>query len=138
MMKNGILLVQFDCEQGKIDALQGGIYHFDNKPFIVKAWSPEIEFSKEELMTVPIWIKLPGLDFTYWSEKGLSKIRSLVGKPLLVDKHTEKKLGLSFARLLIEVKVGNKLPEEVMFRNEKGIVLTQKVSYDWKPLLCKH
>uniref|UniRef100_M1APX6 Uncharacterized protein n=1 Tax=Solanum tuberosum TaxID=4113 RepID=M1APX6_SOLTU len=110
-MKNGILLVQFDYEQGKIDALQGEIYHFDNKTYIVKAWSPEIEFSKEELMTIPIWIKLHGLDFTYWSEKGLSKIRSLVGKPLLVDKHTEKKLGLSFARLLIEAKVGNKLPE---------------------------
>ncbi|WMV46880.1 hypothetical protein MTR67_040265 [Solanum verrucosum] len=85
-----------------------------------------MEFSKEELMTVPIWIKLPRLDFNYWSAKGLSKTGSLVGKPLMVDKHTEKKLGLSFARLLVEVKVGNELSEEVMFRNEKGVVLTQK------------
>lgn len=56
----------------------------------------------------------------------------------MVDKHTEKKLGLSFARLLVEVKVGNELSEEVMFRNEKGVVLTQKVSYDWKPSLYEH
>lgn len=97
-----------------------------------------MEFSKEELMTVPIWIKLPGLDFNYWSAKGLSKTGSLVGKPLMVDKHTEKKLGLSFARLLVEVKVGNELPEEVMFQNEKEVVLTQKVSYDWKPSFCEH
>lgn len=31
MMKNGILVMRFDCGQGKIDEFQGGIYHFDNK-----------------------------------------------------------------------------------------------------------
>ncbi|KAM3337573.1 hypothetical protein P3S68_031898 [Capsicum galapagoense] len=74
-----------------------------------------MEFSKEELSTVPIWVKLPGLEFKYWSKKGLSKIGSLIGKPLMVDTQTEKKLGLSFARLLTEVKVGAKLPEKVFF-----------------------
>lgn len=137
-MRNGIVMVRFDNEEGKQEVLEGGIYHFDNKPVIVKAWAPEMEFSKEELLTVPIWIRLPGLDFKYWSAKGLSKIGSLVGKPLMVDKQTEKKLGLSYARMLVEVNVGQKLPEEVLFRNEKGIIISQSVTYDWKPSLCDH
>lgn len=33
----------------------------------------------------------------------------------MVDKHTKKRLGLCFVRLLVEVKVGNELSEEVMF-----------------------
>lgn len=70
--------------------LSKGIYHFDNKPFIVKAWSPEMEFTREELHTVSIWIKFLGLDFKYWSPKGLSKIDRLVGKPLMVNQHTKK------------------------------------------------
>lgn len=37
MLKNGIVLVRFDTELGKNDVVQGSIYHFDNKPFIVKA-----------------------------------------------------------------------------------------------------
>ncbi|KAJ8536725.1 hypothetical protein K7X08_035126 [Anisodus acutangulus] len=97
-----------------------------------------MEFSKEELQSVLIWIKLPGLDFKYWSQRGLSVIGSLVGKPLMVDKHTAMKLGLNFATLLVEVKVGEELPDEVLFRNEKGNVITQKVTYDWRPSICEH
>ncbi|PHU06452.1 hypothetical protein BC332_22941 [Capsicum chinense] len=54
MLKNGIIIIRFDTEAGKQKVLQGGIYHFDNKPFIVKAWSPEMEFTRDELHTVPI------------------------------------------------------------------------------------
>lgn len=78
MLKNGIMLVRFDTKIGKNEVIQGGIYHFDNKPFIVKAWTPDMEFTREELLTVPIWVKLPVLDFKYSSPKGLSKIGNLV------------------------------------------------------------
>lgn len=65
MIKNGVIVVRFDTEAGKQEVLQGGIYHFANKSFIVKEWTPELEFTKEELHTIPIWMKLPGLDFKY-------------------------------------------------------------------------
>ncbi|WMV58886.1 hypothetical protein MTR67_052271 [Solanum verrucosum] len=94
-------------------------------------------FTREELRTVPIWIKLPGLDFKYWSPKGLSKIGSLVGKPIMVDHNTERKVGLNFARLLLEVEMDTTLPEVILFRSEKGNLIEQKVLYDWKPTLCK-
>ncbi|XP_060182631.1 uncharacterized protein LOC132612418 [Lycium barbarum] len=138
MMKNGIMLVRFDSEEGKNKVVQAGVYHFNNKPFIVKAWLPNMEFIREELHSVPIWIKLPGLDFKYWSPRGLSKIGSLIGKPLMVGKQTERKLGLNFARLLVEVKVGEEFPDKVLFRNEKGNVVTQRVIYDWRPSICAH
>uniref|UniRef100_M1DB27 Endonuclease/exonuclease/phosphatase n=1 Tax=Solanum tuberosum TaxID=4113 RepID=M1DB27_SOLTU len=85
---------------------------------------------------VPIWIKLPGLDFKYRSPKGLSKLGSLVGKPLMVDHNTEKKKGLHFAKLLVEVKMDAKLPEVILFKNEKDLIVEQKVLYEWKPTLC--
>lgn len=137
MLKNAIVIVRFDTGIGKNEVIEGGIYHFDNKPLIVKAWNPDMEFSREELASVPIWIKLPGLDFKYWSARGLIKLGSLVGKPLMVDKNTERKAGLNFARILVEVKMGEELPEEIMFRNEKGAVITQTVTYGWKPTKCE-
>ncbi|XP_070034361.1 uncharacterized protein [Nicotiana tomentosiformis] len=94
-------------------------------------------FTREKLYTVPIWVKLLVLDFKYWSHKGLSKIGSLIGRPLMVDKHTEQKRGLSFARLLIQVKMDTKLLDKVAFKNEKGVLMEQRVQYDWKPTLCK-
>lgn len=56
----------------------------------------------------------------------------------MADKQTEKKLGLSYARMLVEVNVGQKLPEEILFRNEKGSIISQFVTYDQKPSLCEH
>lgn len=64
-MKNGILLMRFNYEERKNEVLQGGIYHFNNKPLIVKEWMLEMDFSKEKLSSVPIWIRLPGLEFKY-------------------------------------------------------------------------
>ncbi|KAM3383419.1 hypothetical protein P3S68_008994 [Capsicum galapagoense] len=66
MLKNGITLVRFDSQAGMSEVLREGIYHFDNKPVIVKAWHEDMEFTKDEWYTVPIWVKLPGLEFKYW------------------------------------------------------------------------
>lgn len=55
----------------------------------------------------------------------------------MVDQNTEKKVGLNFARLLVEVGMDAKLQDTVVFRNEKGYLIEQKVLYDWRPTLCK-
>lgn len=54
MMKNEVVLVRFDTVEGQNEVVQGGIFHFDNKPFIVKAWSLEKEFTRDEIHKVPI------------------------------------------------------------------------------------
>lgn len=89
-----------------------------------------MDFSREELYAVPIWVKLPRLDFRYWGPKGLSKIGGLIGKPLMVDRNTKKKIGLNFIRLLIEMEVDSVLPDKVYFRNGRGILIEQKIMYD--------
>lgn len=118
MQKNGVILVRFDSKAEKNKVLQSEIYHFDNKPFIVNAWNPNMEFTREELYTVSIWIKLPSLDFKCWSLKGLSKIGSLVDKALIVDMNTEKKIVLNFSRLLVEVGLDAQFPETNLFKNK--------------------
>lgn len=56
----------------------------------------------------------------------------------MVDKNTEKKIGLNFARMLIEVEMDAVLSDRIWFKNEKGMLIEQRVLYDWKPTLCKH
>lgn len=53
--------------------------------------------------------------------KGINKFRSLIGKSLIVDKNIENKMGLNFAKLLVEVKIGSHFPEMIHFQNEKGV-----------------
>ena len=54
---------------------------------------------------MPIWIELPGLDFKYWGVKSLNKIVGATGKFMRVDQTTMGRENLSFARMLVEVKV---------------------------------
>lgn len=61
-------------------------------------------------MTVPIWIKLPGLDFKYWSVKALGKLGSLVGKPLMVDENT-KQNRFEFCKITGGSETGNTFVE---------------------------
>ncbi|PHU02607.1 hypothetical protein BC332_27858 [Capsicum chinense] len=138
MVKNGLVLVRFDTAEEQNEVVQGCMFHFDNKSFIVKAWSLEIEFTRDEVHTVPIWIRLSGFDFKDRSKKGLSKIGSLVGKPLMVDQSTEKKVSLNYARLLVEVELDFTILELIMFKNENENIVEQKVTYDWRPVLCRY
>lgn len=56
----------------------------------------------------------------------------------MIDQNTESKYGLNFARLLIEVELNANLLDNVIFRNERGSLVEQKVLYEWKPTLCKY
>lgn len=48
----------------------------------------------------------------------------------MVDNHTEQKVRLNFARLLIEVEMNVQLPDKAHFKNEKEILLEEKVQYE--------
>lgn len=65
----------------------------------------------------------------------MSKIGSLIGRVMMADENTKDKTGVNFARILVEVKIDNVLNEKVMLKNERGLLIEQKVEYEWKPLL---
>lgn len=66
----------------------------------------------------------------------MGKIVSYIGNFVRVDKVTQEKSNLFFARVLVEVKIDQEFPEMVQFLNEKGAVIDQKVFYAWKPIKC--
>ena len=53
---------------------QKGVYRFDQKAFIVRAWNPEMEINLDTIASLPIWIQLPKLDIKYWGMQSLNKI----------------------------------------------------------------
>lgn len=85
---------------------------------------------------MPIWIELHGLDFKYWGMKSLSKIVGVIGKFMRLNQATMNRETLSFARMLVEMKVDQVFPDILQFKNEKGCVVDQPVYYHWKPIIC--
>ncbi|XP_074265765.1 uncharacterized protein LOC141588209 [Silene latifolia] len=60
----------------------------------------------------------------------------LLGKFLKRDGATEDKTRLGYARLLVEVEIGQAFPEKLTFQDEKGQEVTILVEYEWRPTIC--
>ncbi|XP_074313800.1 uncharacterized protein LOC141648994 [Silene latifolia] len=132
---NGTFLVRFKNEEMKLRVLQAGPIFFDNKPLIVKEWTPESKMVKEAVDVVPIWIRFYGLPLKFWGN-ALMKIASLVGKLVRCDSNTLLKTFLGYARIMVEVKIGTDLPDVIQFADELDNNHRQIVHYEWKPILC--
>ncbi|XP_027107130.1 uncharacterized protein [Coffea arabica] len=102
----------------------------------LKPWSKEMDIT-EELETVPIWIRFPGLKLHYYTKKSLSKLASFVDKLLYTDKMTATQERISYARVSVELKMDHKLPDCVPYINEFGLAQSQPVEYEWLPPWCK-
>ncbi|XP_019246318.1 PREDICTED: uncharacterized protein LOC109225967 [Nicotiana attenuata] len=136
-VNKGVFLVRFTQAESRMKVLEDEVQMFDKKPVIIKPWTPDVDTRKELFSTVPIWIRLPGLDIKYWGKNSLTKIAELVGKPLKADRATTWKERMTFARVLVEVTLDQPYPQSIMFENEIGKIIEQRVHYEWKPTLCK-
>ncbi|XP_019251274.1 PREDICTED: uncharacterized protein LOC109230204 [Nicotiana attenuata] len=136
-VNRGVFLVRFAQAESRMKVLEDGVQMFDQKPVIIKPWSPDIDTRKESFSTVPIWIRLPGLDIKYWGKNALTKITGLVGKPMKADRATTWKERMTFARVLVKVTLDQPYAQTIMFENEVGKIVEQRVHYEWKPTLCK-
>ncbi|KAJ6912006.1 hypothetical protein NC652_022324 [Populus alba x Populus x berolinensis] len=88
--------------------------------------------------TVPVWVKFPNLPLQSWSLKCLSKIASVLGKPVQSDMLTHTMSKLSYARLLVEVNLLSDLPYSIDINLPNGSLLKQQVIYETLPRFCKH
>ena len=56
LVKKGIYIVRFEDYQDALTVIQKGFYLFDQKPFIVKPWTPEMEINIDAIASLPICI----------------------------------------------------------------------------------
>ncbi|XP_074315498.1 uncharacterized protein LOC141651698 [Silene latifolia] len=133
---NGIFLVRFKTKEMKLRVLQSGPVFFENKPVVVKEWTPNTKLVREAVDMVPIWIRFYGLPLKFWGN-ALQKIAGLVGKPLRTDSNTQLKTFLGHARVMVEVPIAAELPDVIEFTDEFDVVHSQIVHYEWKPTKCE-
>lgn len=70
-------------------------------------------------------------------DKGIGKIASSIGKPVMTDECTDNELGVSYARVMIKVDIIIKLTESITIRRLTRTNIKQSVEYEWKPPFCK-
>lgn len=137
MADNGVYVFRFDSVEDQLRVLGGGPWLVKGTfPLALKQWSPGLALDPSALVDYPVWVKLPGLDLQFWSPTVLGKIASLIGKPCYVDKLTASRERLAYARVLVELKSGEKIIDSITLKAPSGQEFVQQVVYESKPLQC--
>ncbi|XP_058775952.1 uncharacterized protein LOC131650248 [Vicia villosa] len=134
--EEGYFLVRFRNEEDKTAVLMRGPYTIYKKPILLHEWNPRFTLQDDILRILPIWVMFPQLPLVYWGDRSIGKIASAIGKSLLTDECTAKKLRVSYARVLIEVDVTKELKQHITIRDPTGEKVSQQVEYEWEPPYC--
>ncbi|XP_062075210.1 uncharacterized protein LOC133779239 [Humulus lupulus] len=136
-MNAGFTMVKFRDEATKDLVLESGVVHFDRKSVVLRPWTTDIE-SLKSIKSVPVWVRLPDLGLQYWGVNCLSALVSTIGKPIMIDKITQNRSMIKFARVLVEMEITDSLPKFISYFNEKGQIADQIIEYEWMPTKCSN
>ena len=102
----------------------------------MKPWSKNDSYEKENITTIPVWVRFPSLSMHYWGDRCLSMIARMLGKVIRIHNVTHNKDRMQFARVLVELNIKEGFHDMLSFTNEDDELMTVSVQYDWKPQLC--
>ena len=88
MMKIGMFVVRFVNMQGATSIILQGVCYFNNKPFILNAWNPEVSINTTQIAPLHIRVQFPSFYIKYQNMESLGKLGSISGIPIKTDKHT--------------------------------------------------
>nr|TKS16063.1 hypothetical protein D5086_0000026360 [Populus alba] len=96
------------------------------------------DFSCSEMTQVPIWLKFPNLPLKCCTLRCLSKLTSVLDKPIQFDKLIFTKERLSYVWVLVEVDLLADLWSYINVVLPNGNPFFQRVIYETLPKFCKH
>nr|TKS12645.1 hypothetical protein D5086_0000061640 [Populus alba] len=134
--ETGWLIYRFKSEEDKLDVLRGGPYLVYGQPLVLRPMTKFFDFSCEEMSRVPVWVKFPSLPLCCWSLICLSKIASVIGKPIQCDQLTSNLSRMSYARVLVEIDLLEELRHTVEIALPDGPTFIKKWSTRLSPSIA--
>ncbi|GJU33230.1 putative reverse transcriptase domain-containing protein [Tanacetum coccineum] len=106
------------CSMDGLDSmLENGSWFIRNNPLILKKWHPDVNLLKEDVVTIPVWVKLHGVPVAAFSEDGLSAIATKLANAELKD---------------------NIVAAMPKITGEGYYTCNIRVEYEWKPPRCAY
>ncbi|PKU81364.1 hypothetical protein MA16_Dca017402 [Dendrobium catenatum] len=99
-------------------------------------WTPDFDV-RHESPIVPVWVSFPNLRLHFFNSQVLFGLASILGRPLQTDQATASVSHPSVARILVEVDISKKFPNEIWLGSELNGYF-QKVEFENFPIFCMH
>ena len=111
-LNKDLFLLEFDSPEKAKWVLESGRRSFKGGDLQLEWWSPESGCIRHKDLVQEAWIRVVGLPLHLWTLEILRKIGNACGGFVAVDKNTEMKTEVKWARMLIKM-VGNSRPRVV-------------------------
>ncbi|XP_019233638.1 PREDICTED: uncharacterized protein LOC109214193 [Nicotiana attenuata] len=83
--EEGYYIIRFKNMDDAHKILCPGPYSIAIKPIILKPWTLDFDFTEEFPTSTPLWAKFSKLPMSCWGVGSLSRIASVIGKPIFTD-----------------------------------------------------
>ncbi|KAI0503566.1 hypothetical protein KFK09_014500 [Dendrobium nobile] len=87
-------------------------YYIQSCQMRLLKWTPDFDV-RHESPIVPIWVSFPNLRLHFFNSQILFGLASILGRPLQMDQATASVSRPSVARVLVEVDISKKYPNEI-------------------------
>ncbi|KAF6139263.1 hypothetical protein GIB67_021473 [Kingdonia uniflora] len=136
LQNNNLFLFKFTNDEDREKVLELGSQHIANRLFVIRPWCLNIEKEITNLRIIPIWVILRKIPNYLWNPEGIGLIASVIGVPICLDRATEEKTRLNYARVCVEINYESELPYIVPFDVDDGEVAHIEAEYAWLPPKC--
>ncbi|KAJ4823732.1 hypothetical protein Tsubulata_026162 [Turnera subulata] len=133
--KAGMFLFQFPTDASLSRALNGGPWHVNGIPLILRVWDSNIQKLDVSSPVLPVWVQLSNVPLELTTREGLSYLASAIGRPLHMDKDCSRMLKTDRVNICIDVDFAKPLLSKLLV-NLDGVLCSIGVQYSWKPQLC--
>ena len=87
----------------------GGPWTIQGHYVTISKWRPEFQASSNNIISILIWIWVPGLPIEYYTENFLMKLGNILGKAMKIDQQTANAVREKYLRVCIEPNLGKPL-----------------------------
>lgn len=124
-------MIRFEKEEEYLAVLTGGPWRVFGSYLLTKAWSPDFDPLRDDIVTTPVWVRLSNLPVNFYHRSILMGIAKGLGEPIKVDLTTLNFERARFARICVEVNLKKPLKGTVMVNGERYYV-----SYEGLSAIC--
>nr|XP_043619789.1 uncharacterized protein LOC122591593 [Erigeron canadensis] len=126
MNVNGFFFCKFNSNEGMQKVLNEGPWLIRSVPIFLNKWTPNVMLKKEDITSVPVWVKMHKIPMAAYTDDGLSLLATKLGNPRQLDSYTNSMCLESWGRAnyagaQIEVSAKKELKESL----KKGVTVDE-------------
>lgn len=106
------ILIKLSNEQDYLKICRRGMLWMDKFPMRILKWTMDFNRTVESLI-VPVWVRFPNLPYCLFHKAALTKIASMIGKPLKLDHETKAQSRPTFARICVKMDILVERPKTI-------------------------